>query len=244
MLDYRVRSRVADVSATAKASMRTFTDEELKTLIDTSHFYGLKVAAHSSVPEAIFSLVDLGIDSVEHGFGILDESIFESMSRKGTIWVPTLSAVHTMYTKDEFAKAGKSFEMAMKKGVRIACGGDTGVFPHGENALEMKLMVRLGAPPRRVLCWATLGGWECLRSLQWEKTTVPPKKIEEMQNARDSVGDNEVPFGLVRQGFAADLIATTGNLDTDFEGAVSPDAISFVMKLGKVYKRDGAPLVY
>ena len=81
--------------------------------------------------------------------------------------------------------------------------------------------------------------------MQWEKDTASlQKKLEQLGHARDLVGDNEVPFGLVRRGFAADLIATSGNLDSDFEGAVSPDAISFVMKLGRIYKRDGMPNIF
>ncbi|KAI9454127.1 hypothetical protein BJY52DRAFT_1225236 [Lactarius psammicola] len=41
----------------------------------------------------------------------------------------------------------------------FACGGDTGVFAHWDNALELWLMTALGARPAQVLQWATLGGW-------------------------------------------------------------------------------------
>ena len=57
------------------------------------------------------------------------------------------------------------------------------------------------------------------------------------------VGDNEVPFGVLRRGFAADIIATSGDLENDFERAVDKDSIVFVMKGGRIFKRDGKPLV-
>ena len=56
------------------------------------------------------------------------------------------------------------------------------------------------------------------------------------------MGDNDVPFGVVRKGFAADIIATSGDLERDFDNAVDQKSIVFVMKGGKVYKRDGREL--
>jgi hypothetical protein len=55
------------------------------------------------------------------------------------------------------------------------------------------------------------------------------------------MGDNEVPLGCIAPGFAADIIATDGNLETDLELAVTHRKISFVMKNGVVYKKDGIP---
>ncbi|EGO31269.1 hypothetical protein SERLADRAFT_456159 [Serpula lacrymans var. lacrymans S7.9] len=127
----------------------------------------------------------------------------------------------------------------------IACGGDTGVFAHGENALELVLMNRLGADWRKVLKWATLGGWECIRSMKWEgrKGEARFAKVRDLREDPRIVGDNEVPFGAVARGFIGDIIATSGNFESDFESAVSADNIQFVMKGGKVYKRDGRPLL-
>ena len=53
------------------------------------------------------------------------------------------------------------------------------------------------------------------------------------------VGDNEVPFGAIRKGFAGDIIATSGDLE-DLDLAVSADSINFVMKSGRIFKRDGS----
>jgi len=67
--------------------------------------------------------------------------------------------------------------------------------------------------------------------------------VGDLKEDPNIVGDNEVSFGAVRRGFIADLIATSGDFATDFQGAVSADSIKFVMKGGKVYKRDGIALV-
>jgi imidazolonepropionase-like amidohydrolase len=124
---------------------------------------------------------------------------------------------------------------------KIACGGDTGVFSHGDNALEMKLMVKLGADWRKVLRWCTLGGWECIRSMGWEGEQGRDrlKNIGLLRESARVVGDNEVPFGAIRKGFAGDIIATSGNLEKDFDLAVSVDSIKFVMKGGRLFKRGG-----
>jgi hypothetical protein len=53
------------------------------------------------------------------------------------------------------------------------------------------------------------------------------------------LGDNDVAVGCIHPGFAADIIAIDGDLERDFERAVSAASVSFVMKGGKVYKKDG-----
>ncbi|EJD03492.1 uncharacterized protein FOMMEDRAFT_166890 [Fomitiporia mediterranea MF3/22] len=244
--DYRYRSRMADVSARpAAASLATFQTDELKALIDTAHQLGLKIAAHASTAPAISTVVKLGVDTVEHGDGVDDMALFARMAQHGVTWVPTLAAYHTLGKADVWARACATFQAALATDVKIACGGDTGVFRHGDNALEMQLMVRLGADWRRVLRWATLGGWECVRSKEWEgpRGAERLEKVEELREGLDVVGDNEMPFGAIRKGFSADMIATTGDPENDFENAVKPASISFVMKMGKVYKKDGVALL-
>ncbi|KAF9237060.1 hypothetical protein BU15DRAFT_49217 [Melanogaster broomeanus] len=233
------------------ASMSTFNHEELKTMIDTAHQYGVKVAAHATNKDTIDHLIRLSVDSIEHGYDIAssdDRETLRAFAQSNTKWVPTLAAYFTLSqgAGGSWERAAQSFKAALEEGVdNIACGGDTGVFAHGDNAMEMALMVRLGADWRRVLKWGTLGGWECVRSMEWEgrKGTERLASVGELREDPSIVGDNEVPFGAVRKGFAADLIATSGNFATDFQGAVSAENIKFVMKGGRVYKRDGVALV-
>ena len=157
-------------------------------MVETAHSLGVKVAVHASTSSAVGTVVDLGVDSLEHGTFINDQDLFKQMAKKGVIWNPTLSAYYTIGSEwwthgseavrislqtficstSTYLTEPPQFKLGLKNGVTIACGGDTGVFQHGDNSLEMRLMVKLGAEPVKVLRWATLGGWECLRSLEWE----------------------------------------------------------------------------
>ncbi|RDB26525.1 hypothetical protein Hypma_005642 [Hypsizygus marmoreus] len=272
--DYRVRSRASDVSSNiAGASFSTFNDAELKAMIDTAHSLGVKVAAHANTPEVISRLLDHGVDSIEHGGNLFDTKqgpgLIEKWAESGgkTVWVPTL-AVFYFLTKLGFSMS-ESWEGASRgfckvlevggpgsagpgrKGVRIACGGDTGAFPHGENALEMVLMRRLGAGWETVLSWATLGGWECVRGREWEGDLGKERirAAEEGVAARGALGkanlERGVPFGIIRKGWAGDLVGIEGVLDGDdaqFEQAVT-NGVTFVMKGGTIYKQGGKEIL-
>lgn len=257
---------MADVAPLlANERIETFTKQELNAMIETAHGLKVKVAAHCTGLRCLDLLKGTGglerVDSVEHAHALSNAMVASKEVETGiqeghertvgrvSTWVPTLSVYYTLGTDTTaWAQAAKSFQGVLKMGdipFNIACGGDTGVFAHGDNALEMKLMVRLGADWRKVLSWGTRGGWECIRSLRWEGEEGEERlaKVEEMGEDARIVGDNEVPFGAIRKGFAADLIATTGDLEADFEGAVDKGSISFVMKGGRLYKLNGAELV-
>ncbi|KAF5360147.1 hypothetical protein D9758_011341 [Tetrapyrgos nigripes] len=251
--EYRFRSRMSLASPrTGVLSIRTFNNDELMAMIDTAHTYGVKVAAHAS-QISFRNLQLLGADSIEHGpqrqgKQLTDAQLREEMEafamHTRTKWVPTLSV---LYKVAEFAdwkdphsnavweEAKRMFKAALDVGMEnIACGGDTGAFSHGENALEMKLMVRLGADWRKVLRWGTLGGWECIRPMGW-------KELDQESGLGVSLGDNDVKFGKIEKGWAADLIALEGDIEKDFEATL--DRVMFVMKMGNVNKINGKALV-
>ncbi|KAJ7054173.1 hypothetical protein C8F01DRAFT_1164202 [Mycena amicta] len=233
--DYPVRSRLADVSPRiAGRSIRTFGYDELKVLVDTAHQYNVKISAHAKTVPVIKDLLALGVDSIEHGSEIYTSpDVIRTLASPTcrTVWVPTLSAYYSIAkrTGDSvvWETVKRSFQAVLAAGlgnVAIACGGDTGVFAHGENALEMEVMVRLGAPWEWVLRWATLGGWECIGGAESNL---------DLGNG----DDNGVPFGWLKQGWAADLVGLDGDLATDFAKTVR--RVEFVMKRGRVYKLDG-----
>ena len=235
----------------AGTAFNSFTSKEINAIVDTAHSLGVKVAVHSNGKDAPLFLQGrkAAVDSVEHAYEWFGQKSFgeelSPVSNANTpIWVPTLSAYYTLSRNTKvWATAQETFRRAIQEpvGVKIACGGDTGVFPHGDNSLEMKLMVRLGAHWSDVLRWGTLGGWECIRSRRWEGPDGEERlqNVEMLEEDARVVGDNEVPFGAVRKGFAADIIATSGDMESDFEHAVDKGSIVFVMKGGRVYKRDG-----
>ena len=260
---------MSDVSAsTATEAIATFNKNELEAMINASHARGVKVCAHANTADVVDTLLRLGIDSVEHGSEIYNEPTGDltllrrfAKTNRQTIWVPTLAAYYTLFTtsKSEYAEkrwatATASFQAALRLDMEnIACGGDTGVFAHGQNALELVLMRRLGAPWERVLGWATYGGWKCVRGMEWEGTRGAQRlavidangvaglvNTGFMQEAPNAL-EREVPFGVLRAGWAADLIGVVGTLDgsvEDFEAALTT-GVKFVMKGGRVYKANG-----
>ncbi len=209
--------------STASQSFPTFTKAEVDAMIDVAHSSDVKVAVHVNTAKGyhLYSAAD----SIEHGSALHENNNIHSLAaQRDTIWVPTLSAYYTMANARPEMWSGmqKTFRKALEIGMdNIACGGDTGVFNHGENALEMKLMVRLGAPYKRVLRWCTFGGWECLRP----------------RGNGHSGGDHDLKFGVLEVGWAADIVALEGDIEADFEETL--DRTRFVMRGAKVYKRDG-----
>ncbi|EIW87413.1 hypothetical protein CONPUDRAFT_149443 [Coniophora puteana RWD-64-598 SS2] len=132
---------------------------------------------------------------------------------------------------------------------KLAIGGNTGVtLPHGSNAQGVVLFHRLlcqvdaesqlggrGPPWAEALRAATLGGWEAIRSMRWKEGEEPGPMDDEGSNAET----DDVAFGVIEIGWAADIIATTGDVVNDLEAALDPANITFVMKGGRVFKRDG-----
>jgi imidazolonepropionase-like amidohydrolase len=204
--------------------------EEIRALVATAHDYGFTVAAHAHGAEAIRRAVVGGVDSIEHGTFLNDEDL-RLMKEHGTWLVPTISAgmfvaekvkVPGYFPPQVAAKAAAigpqilaTAGRAYRAGVKIAFGTDAAVYPHGQNAHEFELMVQAGMPPLFTIQAATIRAAELLR--------------------------HDKDLGSITAGKIADLVAVPGNPLDDI-GLMR--RVSFVMKDGAVYKRDGraAPL--
>jgi imidazolonepropionase-like amidohydrolase len=199
------------------------TDAEIKAVVDTAHTLHMKVAAHAHGKGAIEHAAALGVDSIEHG-SFADEETYKVMKAHGTYLVPTLIAGASvveyankhpeMLNPSSAAKAlavgpvmSRNVYNAYRAGVKIAFGTDAGVFPHGENAKEFRLMVDAGIPAMDSILAATSG-------------------------AADLIGD-QADIGSIQPGRYADIIATRGDPLADIDQLQHVD---FVMKGGKVVK--------
>ncbi|MFS8083854.1 MAG: amidohydrolase family protein, partial [Ginsengibacter sp.] len=100
----------------------------------------------------------------------------------------------------------KSFKEALDAGVTICMGGDVGVFPHGENAREMQMMVEYGMKPLAVLKSATSVNADVF-----------------------GYGDK---IGRIKEGLLADIIAVKGDPSKDMNDIKN---VMLVMKDGKIY---------
>jgi len=198
--------------------------EEIQAIVRTAHDYGFTVAAHAHGAEAIRRAVVGGVDSIEHGT-FMNEEDMRLMKEHGTWYVPTIIAgdfvaskakVPGYYPPQVAVKAAAigsqilaTAGRAYKAGVKIAFGTDAAVYPHGENAHEFELMVQAGMPPLFALQAATTHAAALLKHPE---------------------------LGSLGKGNPADLIAVSGN---PLEDISLMKRVSFVMKDGVIYKRDG-----
>ncbi|WP_280380960.1 metal-dependent hydrolase family protein [Nocardia wallacei] len=203
------------MSLTGAPGAQHYSDEELRAIVDEAHRRGLKVAAHTHGADAVRHAVAAGIDCIEHGFLIDDETI-ALMVEANTWLVPTTRLADAMDVSkadpalqakaaEMFPRARASVRAAYEAGVRIAVGTDAPAIPHGRNADELVALVKRGLSPADVLRAATV-------------------------NAADLIDAPD--RGRLAEGLLADVIAVPGDPLRDI--TVTQD-VRFVMKGGKVH---------
>lgn len=188
-----------------------FSQEEMDMIVSEAKLAKCPVAAHAISLEGSMMALRAGVQTIEHACAVSDE-MFQGMVRSKCVMVPTLSVLEKL-RKENFPEILAQTKRAYDSGVRLACGGDTGTFNHGENAREMELMVEAGIPVVDVLEACTIGGWESCGG--------------------DLCGRR---FGWLEEGLQADIIALETDPRTD-EHAVRK--VDFVMKDAKVWKMNG-----
>lgn len=199
-----------------KEAMPALTEEEIAAAVKIANMGGRPVVAHAVTPEAMRKAIMAGVSTIEHGdYGT--EEIFRLMKDKKVALCPTLAAGDATEQYKGWQKGvqpeterimnkKKTFALALKAGVTICMGGDVGVFPHGENAREMELMVEYGMKPLDVLRSAT------------------------SVNADTFGYGNRI--GRIKQGLLADMIAVEGDPSGDIKNIRK---VKWVMKGGLVY---------
>jgi len=193
-----------------------FTQDEMNAIVEEAEMGDCPVAAHCGSKEAVKAAAKAGALTIEHAYWA-DEETLQVMKDKGCIFVPTL-AVCERFHGPRMADILHNTKRAWEMGIKLACGGDTGTYPHGENARELELMMDAGVPLEDVLHAATVGGWESCGG--------------------DRCGRR---FGWFAEGVAADIIG----LDADPRDPGVKNAlrkVSFVMKDAKVWKHGGSPI--
>ena len=200
-----------------------YTLEEMKAIVADAHRLGRKVAAHAHRAQGILWASEAGVDSIEHGSYIDDAGIAE-MKKNGTYLVPTLYLADWFLENAErnhvpdylltkakavMPAARQNLARAFASGVKVAFGTDAAVYPHGLNAHEFAVMVKLGLTPLQAIQAATVNAADLLG---W------PGKV-----------------GSLERGGWADIVAVDGD---PLKDVTTLEHVKFVMKGGEVVKNE------
>jgi imidazolonepropionase-like amidohydrolase len=156
-----------------------WSDSVLSEAIAVAHEHGAKVTAHVFGEDAIPGLLRAGIDCIEHGTGLTDETV-ELMSRQGTALVPTLINIenfpsfakaaskypdYAAHMTDLYRKGDTTVAKAIEAGVEVYAGTDAGGgIKHGTLSEEVLALHRVGMSTEQALGAAS---WSARRWLGW-----------------------------------------------------------------------------
>ncbi len=201
-----------------------FTEEEIRSAVKCAEMYGKKVSGHAHSAEGVKAALRAGVDSIEHGL-LIDEESLHMFVEKGAYWVPTFIPIHNILkhgvengipesmvnrTIDVSENHKDKFKKALELGVKIVMGTDSGMpfTYHGENAVEIELMVENGMSEMNAILSAT-------------------STASEMLGLSDKIGK-------IKEGMLADIIAVEGDPLKNIN--VLKD-VKFVMKDGSIIKK-------
>jgi imidazolonepropionase-like amidohydrolase len=212
-----------EVHPTCYTWMTTISEEELRAGVEEAKRWGRSVAVHAQSYDAVKFALRAGVDTIEHGTRLDEESI-ELFRKSDAFLVPTLCTLYSVLQLGE--KLGlsqkqrdemvvnepfwtKSIKDAYQAGVRIASGGDLGNrYPHGENARELEFLVGLG-----------MTKMDALRAA----TSVAARAIRRAER-----------FGSIKPGLEADVIVVDGDPLDDITVLQDRKRINMVFQDGEL----------
>jgi len=202
-----------------------YTMDEMKAIVAEAHRLGRKVAAHAHGAEGVRWASIAGVDSIEHGH-LMDDDSIATLKKNGTYLVPTLYLMD--WNRDNLDKRNapdfivkkmrevsavgqNNVKKAFATGVKVGFGTDAAVYPHGLNAHEFAVYVRLGMTPLQAIQTSTI-------------------------NDADLLGWSS-KLGTLESGKWADIIAVDGD---PLKDVTTLEHVRFVMKGGMVVKNEYA----
>jgi imidazolonepropionase-like amidohydrolase len=193
-----------------------YSTDEIRLFISEAAKIGFKVEGHVQTVDGARRAIEAGVWSIAHDRGLTDE-MHKAMARKG-IWragteTPTSLTGHT--TPERYRNTVAGLRNAWENKVPLTFSTDADYYvpgkTRGQVAIEfIETWKAAGIPAPDILRAMTIGGY----------------KVSETMATR----------GPIRVGLIADLIAVNGN---PLESIDALREVRFVMKDGKVFKRDG-----
>ena len=197
------------------------TEDQLRAVVGTARAKGVFVTAHAHGAVGIKNAIRAGVRSIEHASLIDDDAL--AMAKASGTWL-VMDIYNGDYIDDIGTKEGwpeeylrknrettdvqrVGFMKAVKRGVKLAYGTDSGVYPHGQNAKQFAYMVRYGMTPMQAIQSATIRAAELL--------------------------GKEKMLGAIAAGRFADLVAVKANPLTNITAL---EHIALVMKDGKIVR--------
>jgi len=196
-----------------------YSDEEIQAAVTEAHRWGRQVASHAHGTAGIKASIRAGVRTVDHGSMLDDEAIAMLKAHPETYYVPTLATSEYVLNAPEVPESEKqrereirgfqdaSFQKALAAGLPIGLGSDASVVPHGLNAMELVVRVKLGESPMSAIVSATRLNSEIIG---WQDR-----------------------IGTIQPGKLADLVAVAGDPTTDITRL---QQVGFVMKGGEVVR--------
>ncbi|GAB4431501.1 MAG: amidohydrolase family protein [Chloroflexi bacterium OHK40] len=194
-----------------------FTDEELHAVIDESHRNGLPITAHATYDACIRRVAEFGVDCVEHGGSMSDETIALLLERK--IPIVTTFAPVVMQSQPEVARKFnipdwklqerqravanparyEGLVRAARAGVVIGFGTDAGspAVGHGVVAPELQFMLKLGV------------------------VATPYAALRSATSVAAAISRLEATLGTLEPGKLADVVVVDGNPLDDLDALAS-----------------------
>jgi imidazolonepropionase-like amidohydrolase len=195
--------------------------DDIKFVVEEAHLAGLKVAAHAWTEKGARNAAEAGVDSIEHGVRINDETLIIAKSKN-------IALVPTPFTETDAREGGNPGSLkevdkilfadvvkrANKIGVTLVFGPDvifsTKEYPRGRLSIE------------------TIDNWK--------EAGIPSSVILQSltTNAANLLGV-EKTRGYLKSGMRADIIAVG---DNPLDKIDTLKKVNFVMKNGKVFKQN------
>ena len=207
----------------------TFSEDELRTAVQTASDWGTYVAVHAYTPEAIQRAIKVGVLCIDHG-SLMDDETAQLMA-KSDAWLssqPLPVELANAFPRDSeqwqkaqevFAGVDRTYQLAIKYKLKTAFGTDI-LFSSALAEQQGNILASLTQwySPAEALIMATGTNGKMLQ-LSGKRNPYPGE------------------IGVVREGALADLLLVDGNPLENISLIGNPDQnFLLIMKDGKIYK--------